>query len=277
MLGFFTPLREQASSLDWRSFADSRQVRSAYPLYGGIHQFSVAARRSRWLVHAETDGRRLHSIKSRYKALRINGLIRFMTAVMPGPFPAGRRIGGLGNVGASWRWSHAARRADRRGGRPCASRRSTAPAAPGARRAASTSVRASCSRTGTARAGQPRQSRARRRARLQRPRHRGHRRRWPLHAAAAGGSDDLRHQAGGLHAAGRARRPICRASTAIISPRARRRAQPDLRGPRADRAFARLGRFPASPPGRAQRVRRRDVDRSAAGDRTPKSTSFART
>ena len=62
-------------------------------------------------------------------------------------------------------------------------------------------------------------------------------------------------------------RRTCRASTAITSPRVARLAQPDLRGPCADRADARLARFRAPTPGGAEGVRRRDDYRPAARER----------
>ena len=66
----------------------------------------------------------------------------------------------------------------------------------------------------------------------------------PVHAAAAGRGDDLRHQACGLDAAGRTPDQ----SAALLSPSSARGfaggAQSDLRGPRADRTFAGVGDFP---------------------------------
>ena len=99
----------------------------------------------------------------------------------------------------------------------------------------------------------------------------------PLHAAAAGRGDDLRRQAGGLHAAGRsADQPA-----ALLSPpsaeRLARLAQPRLRGHRADRAHARLARFRA----RSVRTSRRRSTSCWSPIRSrrprPRSISSART
>ena len=126
-------------------------------------------------------------------------------------------------------------------------------------------------------AREPSQSWARRRARFERPRRRGHRApdgRYvlPLPDEAtifvvkpAGFMPpvDPRDQ-----------------SAALLSPSPAQglagRAQSHLRGPRADRAAAGLGRFPAETPGRAEGVRRRDVRPTRSPRRKPKSTSSAR-
>ena len=50
-------------------------------------------------------------------------------------------------------------------------------------------------------------------------------------------------------------------------PKVRRRTQPDLRRPRADRPVAGVGRFPAAPAGGARGVQRRHGQRPAARDR----------
>ena len=126
---------------------------------------------------------------------------------------------------------------------------------------------------------EPRQSGARRRARLQRPRCRRHRRamaarRLPLPDACA----IFVIKPAGYHAAGRSRRPARRASIIMHSPEGSP-ASLDLTfaGLAPTGPAARLGRFRASPAGRAGRVRGRDVHRSAAGDRASRSTSSART
>ena len=87
----------------------------------------------------------------------------FHDAVTLGPFPVGTRIGGWGNVRASWRWIHAPRRADGRGGRPCVGghrvrsglrrkRRQGRKFPAKSRDRSRAKSRESCSRTGTARA-----------------------------------------------------------------------------------------------------------------------------
>ena len=124
---------------------------------------------------------------------------------------------------------------------------------------------------------EPGQSGPRRRARLQRQGHRGHRRRGSLHAAAARGSGDLRHQARGLHAAGRSRDQLAALLSLTSARGIARLAEPDIRRRAADGPAARLGRFRAAPAGRARRVRGRDVHRPAAGDPTSRSISSART
>ena len=112
-----------------------------------------------------------------------------------------------------------------------------------------------------------RQSGPARRARLQRPGGRGHRRRRALPFAAARRGFDLRHQAGRLHAAGRPRdRPA-----ALLSPASARAARP----PRSISTFAGIaptGPLPASVDfalkrqDEPERLRGRAVHRPAAGD-----------